>query len=322
MSAVILLAMPSDHHRMRNIVGALSENDLDVYWERTAPDSPKWAQTAAEVMNSRAIVLFWSAAADLPENEPYRVLARRAVSLGIAICVRLDGAALPEALRGCSVYDLRGWRARASGLFMLDLVAAVRAKAAGLDPPLPRAPRVLLFRWLAFVIPSIVAAGALLIGLYRDIGMDRIASGAEARAWAAVRPGSCDDLQTFLSAHSGGVYAAEAQALLASGREQTQIRRRRAERPLPLYVPSATAEASGTEPLARTAALTRATPMADQLCRGLASAGDSHFVSVQIRADRYECDRFGSGMACALSGTAICSLDEPEEVRTRTCTRR
>jgi len=319
MSPIVLVAMPADHDRVRNIVGALSESDLDVYWERTAPGSRQWKKAADRVLEARAVLFFWSAAAQADAARPFRALARRALAAGKAICVQLDGGALPGELSGCTIYDLRGWRGRASSLFMLDLVAAAKAKAAGLDPPLPRAPRQLLFRRLAYAVPTAIAAIAIMVGLYRDFGIDRIAGSAETARWAAMRPGSCEDLRRFLGEHSNGVHAAEAQALLNARAVSSNIRWRPTERLLPIFVSIGDEAGAPDEPGARRAALARGQPEAQRNCRRLAEAASARFRSARLRADRFECERFQTGMVCAFQGEAVCALDESYQVAVETC---
>lgn len=319
MSAVMLIAMPGDHDRVRNIVGALAESDLEVYWERTDPASPKWGEAARRVMEARGVVVFWSAEAQAPGANRFRQLARRALKAGKAIIVRLDGSPIPAAMSGCTTYDLRGWRARTTSLFMLDLVAGVTAKAAGLDPPLPRAPRQLLLRRLAIAIPSLVAGFALLIGLYRDVGLDRLASPQEALAWSRLRPGSCEDLRGFLRAHSGGVHATEAQALLSAREVRTENRWRPATLALPLYVGAAAERGSPDEASARQAALARAAPLAQRVCRRTIDSNSGRLLEAAARIDRYECERFQSGLVCSLHGEAVCRFEELHPMPRETC---
>lgn len=321
---IILIAMPSDHFRVRNIVGALSESDLDIFWDRTAPGTREWREAAKRVMAARGVVFFWSTAAAGPDARPYRKLAQQAGAAGKAICVRLDGEPIPDRLMGWATYDMRGWRARASSLFMLDLVAAVQAKAAGLDPPLPRAPRQLLLRRLAIAIPTalaIIAAFATILGLYRDLGIDNIPNSAERQAWAAIRPGSCEDLRGFLRAHSGGVQAAEAQALLDARAARTETRWHPAQRPLPLYIPIGSEQGSPNERAARSDARERAVPVAERRCRALAQTASARFLSASVRIEAQTCERFASGTACDLRGEAICQLEEPREISIETCSR-
>jgi len=319
MSPIVLIAMPADHDRVRNVVGALTESDLDIYWERTGPESPRWKQATVRVLEARATVFFWSAAAQGPAGARYRALARRALAAGKAICVRLESAPIPPKLAGWTTYDLRGWRARASSLFMLDIVAGVKAKAAGLDPPLPRAPRQLLMRRIAIAVPSGVAAIALLVGLYRDVGIDRIASTREATDWARIRPGSCSDVRAFLAAHSEGVHAAEAQALLSSRTQRVETRWEATERPASLYISGMGETGAASRAAAERATFDRAVGEAERRCRFLADAASLRYVSGTPRNVRYMCEAADSGIVCDLHGEAACRIREPNEVIVETC---
>lgn len=319
MNSVIVLAMPADHDRVRNIVGSLAEADLDIFWNRAVPGSAEWPQAVEAVMAAPAALFFWSAATTEENAAPFRTLARRAVGAGKALCIRLDRTALPDGLSGCTVYDLRGWRARASSLFMLDIVAAVRAKAAGLDPPLPRAPRHLLIRRTAIALPSAVAALALLIGLYRDLGIDARPSAAERRAWGALRPGSCDDLRMFLNRYRQGAHASEAETLLASRRVRQATRLQTRTRPLPVFIAASTAAPAPNEAGARRVALDRGRAEAEANCSGLAATAEARLRDVRLEPGELDCERFAKGYSCALDGQALCRLDESEPIELETC---
>lgn len=315
MKSVLVLCVPEDYGRVRNIVGALNESDVDVYWDRIAPGSPEWSGTVERATSARAVVFFFSDATSGKGAKPYVALAAEKVRAGAALCVTLDNIELPRGLEGCTTYDLRGWRSRASSLFMLDLVAGVKAKAAGLDPPTPRAARQLLIQRLYIAVPSAIALIALVAGLYRDLGADQIASPAEAAAWAAVRPGSCDDLRAFLGEHGGGVHADEAQALLAARKTMSRTENREVARPLPLYVSATGVQVSADAGNAKAAARQRAGVEAEKLCRGLADASTSTLASAIAEVSRYDCQNTGVGSICSAEGQAICNLEEPE-VRT------
>ena len=302
--------MPADHARVRNVVGALNESNLDVFWSRAEPGADEWKSSVDAAQSARAVVFFFSAATNGAGAEPYIALARDRLKADKALCVLLDDVDLPDGLAGCTTYDLRGWRSRASSLFMLDLVAGVRAKAAGLDPPPPRAARQLLVQRLFIAVPSAIAALALLAGLYRDVGADQIASPAEAAAWSSLKPNSCADLRNFLGAHGDGVHAQEAQALLAARRIVRKPTDIISSRPLPLYV-SALDAASSPSGGGRAGADARADAEAQRLCRGLADATSSTLISAKARITERQCD----GSSCSAGGQAICKLQEPE-VRT------
>lgn len=317
MKSVLVLAVPEDHVRARNIIGALNESNVDVFWDRTTPGTTGWAETIAKSKAASAVLLFLSENALHESNSDYVLLAEHLVATDKAVCVRLDDVDPP--FDGCTSYDLRGWRGRASSLFMLDLVAGVRAKAAGLDPPLPRAPRHLLIRRLYIAVPSAIAALALIIGLYRDIGVDRIASPAEATAWSALQPGSCNDLRNFLSAYQDGVHADEAQALLASRRVTVLSERAIAERPVPFYVPLADAPSSASRSLATDSVARRAKAEARRLCEGLAAAASAKLSEVRMKETSRTCEDLPAGSVCALGGDALCQLVETNKRTVETC---
>lgn len=315
MKSVLVLCMPEDYGRVRNVVGALNESDVDVYWDRTDPQSPEWSAAVERAAAARAVVFFLSDSITTPANIPFVQLAAQCIRSEKAVCVRIDSVELPPDLDGCTIYDLRGWRSRASSLFMLDLVAGVKAKAAGLDPPTPRAARQLLIQRLYIAVPSAIALIALFAGLYRDLGADQIASPAEAAAWQTIRAGSCDDLRAFLGQHGAGVHADEAQALLAARRTVQRNAAKVVARPLPLYISAIGAAARPGNGAATADARQRANAEAERLCRGLADASSSQLVSAQAAISATNCESMIGGSVCSAEGQAICNLEEPE-VRT------
>jgi hypothetical protein len=319
MKSVRVLSVPADLDRVRNIVGALNESDVDVFWDRTDPKSADWGATIEKVAAARAVVFVFSEATAAPEAESFIALAGEAARANKALCVKIDDVELPADMAGCTTYDLRGWRGRASSLFMLDLVAGVKAKAAGLDPPSPRAARQLLIQRLYIAVPSLIAAFALIVGLYRDVGADQIASPGEAAAWAAIEPGSCKDLRAFLSNHGDGVHADEAQALLASRRTASRQVGKEAMRPLPLYVSLIGGSPSAGVGAARAEARRRAGAEAGELCRGLAEASGARLVSATADVAGFDCQGTAGGSVCAAEGQAMCKLHEPETRTEEVC---
>lgn len=319
MKSVLILCVPEDYGRVRNVVGALNESDIDVYWDRTDPASASWQETIERAAAARAIVFVFSDSALGAGNEPFVALAMSSVRSSKALCVTLDSVELPPEMQGCTIYDLRGWRSRASSLFMLDLVAGVKAKAAGLDPPTPRAARQLLVQRLYIAVPSAIALIALFAGLYRDLGADQIASPAEAAAWSALSPGSCDELRAFLGEFGDGVHADEAQALLASRKTVSREQSKMVDRPLPLYVSSTGASVSATNAVARALARKQSATESERLCRGLADASSSRLVSSKAELTGLDCHNAGSGFVCSAEGLARCMLDEVETRTAEIC---
>lgn len=160
---------------------------------------------------------------------------------------------------------------------------------------------------------------ALFLDLYRDAVIDRIAGADEARAWNAIRPGSCADYRAFLRSHSDGVKAPEAQAMIASKETRRETRWQRIERPLPIYIPSHSIPAAPNEATARRSALARARPVAERMCQNLSEASLSRVIAVSVQAQGYDCDRLGTGTVCGLVGVARCQLNEPQEIEVETC---
>lgn len=312
MKSVLVLCVPEDYARVRNIVAALNESDIDVYWDRVDPDSADWQAAVERAASARATVFIFSDSTSNPSNQPFVALAAESVRSGKALCVTLDSVELPPEISGCTTYDLRGWRSRASSLFMLDLVAGVKAKAAGLDPPTPRAARQLLVQRLYIAVPSSIALIALFAGLYRDLGADQIASPAEAAAWESLPPGSCSALRAFLSEHGGGVHADEAQALLASRKTVSREETNEINRPLPLYVSSIAAAPRESTSSAQVDARRRAQAEADRLCRGLADAASASLTSATAHIVKTHCETTAAGLVCSAEGEARCLLNEPE----------
>lgn len=319
MKSVLVLCVPEDCSRVRNIVAALNESDVDVFWDRTVPGAKDWNESLDRAAAARAIVFFFSEATANSANQPFVDLASDSVRAGKALCVILDSVELPSNLDGCTTYDVRGWRSRASSLFMLDLVAGVKAKSAGLDPPTPRAARQLLVQRLYIAVPSAIAIFALVIGLYRDLGADRIASPAEAAAWNAINPGSCDGLRAFLGEHGDGVHADEAQALLAARKTVSRSEMKAVVRPLPFYVSSTGAAASAGASIARSVARDRSEQEAQRLCQGLADAASSKLVSATADLRALDCQDTGVGFICSAEGQAMCNLQEPQDTSVEVC---
>jgi hypothetical protein len=319
MSSILLFSLRPDDQSVRNIVGALVESDLDVSWESRDGAEERLRRPIDHEGDKRAAVFFWSRGAESAESAPYRALASNWVRARSAIFVRLDDANPSRHFPDAATYDLRGWRARASSLFMLDLVAAVKAKSAGLDPPLPRAPGRLLARRLMLAAPGLIGAVALAVGLYRDLGVDRIASRSEAAAWKTASAGSCDDLRGFLQSFSEGVHAAEAQARLAGARKHTVASSVTVDRPLPLYLSLALGDASATSDAAKRDVARRATAEAEARCLALAQATSSRLLAVSVLAGAQTCEVDDVGHRCMFDGHATCRLAEPTAITVERC---
>lgn len=314
MSAIILLSPSSEDESARNIVGALSESDLDIYWARWDPGNAE-TELLRMLDQCRCVIILWSALAEAQNGGGFHTLASLAAESGKAILVRLDKATIPADIAKLTTYDLRGWRSRKSSLFMLDLVAAAKSKAAGLDPPLPRAPRQLLFKRLAIIVPSAVAAFALVAGLYRDIGIDRLAGPAERAAWQSLTPGSCNDLRNFLKNYQSGTYADRANSLLMAKTVQQRTMSERVERDTSIYVRAD--ESTSTNLLPRDGALQLGNEKAAASCGRIGQAVGGRVIKAELIAPKISCIS-GSG-GCSLDAVVKCTVEQPYTATVEYC---
>lgn len=320
MSPIVVASLPDDYARVRSLVEALHAEGLDLWWERLEPGALE--SSVPTLMAARCAIFTWTPATTGEDGGPYREIADRLRAAGKAISVRLERVDPPEDWTGTTVIDLAGWRARPKDVFLLDLAAAARAKAAGLDPPPQRGPVRRTIRRIALIVPTVLGAIGLvstLIGFWQSAGLDKTASPREAQEWAALRAGNCEDLRGFLSRNVDGVHAAEAQARLAARRTWTEAGKQDAERPLPIAVLAGTAAPSGNEGAAREAAMARGQQQADTACRGYAAAGLGDFKSARLAPRTWQCDSVGGGVICGFDGDALCTIAETTEITREQC---
>jgi hypothetical protein len=322
MSAIVLFAMHEDEARMRKIVEALLHEKLDFWWERPEAGEGGWDRSIQTVMEARSVVFFWSAASLGEGGAAYRALAKRALVADKAISVRLERVKVPEDFRDSTVIDLYGWRRGAKDVFLLDLASAAKAKAAGLDPPPLRGPAKVMFRRLAVALPTILFAIGLFStfkGLYSGFGLDNIATRAERHDWAALRPGSCEDLRVFLANHPDGANSGRAKTMLATRREWTQTTWRAVEKPLPLYVTRGAAETKPDEHAAMALARTRAMSQAQTDCQAFAETGSFRFLTASVQVNAPHCEPLSGGIVCGVEGISKCGLQEKAQAIQEQC---
>ena len=156
MSAIVVIAMKADDARVRKVVEALLEAKLDFWWERPEAGEGGWERSIKTVMEARSVVFFWSAASLGKAGGDYRALAERALVADKAISVRLERVAVPDSFRRTTVINLLGHHTSAKNIFLLDLAAAAKAKASGLDPPPLRGPARQLIRRGAIAFPTVL----------------------------------------------------------------------------------------------------------------------------------------------------------------------
>ncbi len=329
-AAVILWSHAADEARGAVIADQLISYDLDIWWERLGDPEKPSADREGVVQNQRCELFLLSEAALANVESGLLKEAERAAARGSAILARLDEVAVPESLQSVTCYDIRGWRSHPTGwrrllagnVFMRDLVSAVRYKLAGRDPPPPAAPRKMLLRQLALLLPFGAALFAFVAGaldFYRNAGLDAMAGPQEAAAWEARAAGSCDDLRAYLAEYPGGAYSGEARDLLDGRKTESRISEQRSERPIDLYEPAGMADPSATRAAAVADALGRAQESAHTSCQRMADATQAVLIGAEILEPDYSCHTVSGGMVCSLDAGANCILSEEVETAVEIC---
>lgn len=320
MTPIVITSLPEDHDRVRGLVEALHALNVDLWWERMDPAQPE--ASLDKLMAARCVILTWTAHVMGDAGAAYRDIAQTVRSAGKAISVKLEKVAAPAGWEATTVIDLSRWRSNPQDIFLLDLAAAARAKAAGLDPPPQRGPFRRTAKRVALFVPTVLGAIGListLVGFYETAGLNQIAGPEEAAAWQKVRPGNCEDLRKFLAGHGNGVHAEEAKTRLASRRTWIEAGAREADRPLPLSVLAGMADPSPGRAAAERDALRRGEIEAQKACKGYAAAGLGKVIGVSVAPDSWRCDALGGGTVCAFDGQAICKIEEVAEIQREQC---
>ncbi len=333
MSAIVLLSVDADAERAGIILNAMSEFGLDVWWEQIGADDKRVSRDVRErVEAARCVVLVLSRSSLETSAVSFARLAEQRAIAQRAICVAIDHVLAPPQLAACTCYDLRGWRSQpnwlqrllGSSLYMRDLLAAARAKAAGSDPPPPSAARVILLRGLAFFGAPILAGlglAATLLGAWTDLGLGDRPSVEEELAWKSLKPGVCADLREFVSTHPGGHYARQAQALLSGQSTRTSESWPVVETPLKLHIPAMDAPPRSSREAAEALARERGQKQARNDCRGFERPGVAQVRGARLGEGSISCQPVGGQFVCSFHGDAICSVAERRDVEVETCGR-
>ena len=342
MSTVFLSYARADLPRVGQLVQAIEKHGLSVWWDRSlAGGDDLRAGIAAARAPAPCVVVLWSQASTGPSAGFVRDEAQRGAKRGILVPVLLEHTSIPLGFGELQAIDLTHWRGSARDPFLLDLVAAIRARIAGLPAPPARGPMKRLLRRLAFgaagtgcaVLGAAVAINAF--GLQDRLcalpvgqpgvsdacgafGLGGRPSLAERIAWAQRPPGSCDGLRAHIEQFPDGVYRTAAAGRLTARRITEHESWVASEKPLALYVGRDAHPAPDTVN-ARSNALARAQTTAERRCRDFAASGLHRFTSARVEADEWLCEPLAAGMVCSFEGRAVCSLEEQQREPHESC---
>lgn len=326
MSQVIVVGAPSDDHRARAVVEALHHHQVDLWWERGLATSEAVRRKAA---GARCVLVLISA--DLLQNDGLAVLAQRAADSENLVIGRLDRTQLPPWSTRASRIDLSRFRRNKNDLFILDLVATVRAKVAGIDPPPARGPSARIMQRFALMMPGalfVLGVAANLLGLvsFKEILHDlRRPNEEESRAFSGIRLGqteTCEQLKRFNDTYKrSGYYYEDAMALIDNARiELRQQILPRAVSDIPATQPAMEQPPYPDALAARTKASEGAKVKAEAICRETFAGPDGRFVSITITGSpEPQCDRFRDGYRCKAQVKFTCRYDLKQDVTVAIC---
>jgi hypothetical protein len=343
MADVFLSYKREDQARAARLILALQKHRLSVWWDRDLPGGEHWRRSIEAALGAaRCAVVLWSHASVGPGGEFVREEATRASARQILVPVLLEKVRPPLGFGELQAIDLSRWRGSARDPFLLDLVAAIRAKLEGKPAPAPKGPMRRLVRRLT--VGSVLSVAAAVAGAFATntldlqrrtcsapiaqpslsdfcgaLGLGGRATRDERIAWEQRPAGSCAGLREHLRRFPDGAYRELAGALLASRRVAVERKwSAPTERTLAIHVGREAATAAN-EFLARQEALARGRQLAERRCRDFAAAGLHQFVEVFVQAQEWVCSRLAGGFVCGFDGSAVCSLLEASDSHQETC---
>ena len=331
MAHVMVSYKREDEPRVAVLIRALRANGLEVWWDQALPGGESWRRNIESALDEAGcVVVVWSAGSTGPDGGFVRDEATRAKVRGILVPVSIDPAPPPLGFGELQAIDLKRWKGAPKDPFLLDLVAACRAKLEGKPVPPAKAPSARLYRrlrtgalgalgtgclWALATnlggVPATVCTAPLVQPLLSDAcGAMRLGGRPdreERLAWAARKPGSCADLRAHIVRFPNGAYRRMAADLLAAVTVSRSATWSASPRTARGYVRQS-AQPLGTVSSAQADALTRARADAATLCAPLGA--DERLHGVDVTPIAYDCrPGFEGGQVCALDYSAVCRIE-------------
>lgn len=132
-------------------------------------------------------------------------------------------------------------------------------------------------------------------------------------------PGDCAALSAYRGAHEDSPLRALVDSRLADRRVRTEEQWVPFARQNPVMFSPADGGPSPTEAAARAAALARARPQAERLCRNFAASSLFRFKGAAPVAQAWSCERRGGGFVCGFEGVAQCEIEEKQIIEQVRC---
>jgi hypothetical protein len=331
MSYVLVSYKREDEQRVALLVEALRAHGLEVWWDQHLPGGESWRENIASALEGAGcVVVVWTRNSVGPEGGFVRDEAGRAKARGVLVPIRLDDVAPPLGFGELQAIDLRRWKGAAKDPFLLDLVAACRAKLAGQPVPAAKGPAARLiqrarngslaaaavaavwsmasnFNGVQDRFCAIPAPQPVLSDTCGAIGLGHRPSRAERLDWAARAPGSCADLRTHIARFPNGAYRSMAADLLAAATTVRAAQYTPNPRTVRGYVRQSE-HGFGSDAAAQADARARAQADATSLCAPLDAY--ERLTGVQVAPLAFDCRAGGEGgRICALDYSATCLIE-------------
>lgn len=331
-----------DERLAARLAKALEAEGFRVWWDRRLLPAQSWREQIQAALDAASVVIVvWTEESTGAHGDFVRDEAAQAKARGRLVPVMMERTSLPLGFGELQAIDLIGWRGSTRNPFFRDLVATVRARMEGVDPPKPKGPmRRALRRASAGVVSmgalglvvafsgnvmsvqqhtcSVAMAQPTLSDVCGALGLGGMPSRAERLAWQAREPGNCAALRSHVERFPDGAYRSTAADLIAARRETEDEVWTRAERRLRLaLIPGQGLHPSETA--ARTAAEAEALAEARTLCAGFANTQSYRVLSAAPQLEELDCDTYSRGVTCSGRGEAVCAVEVRETIRTERC---
>ncbi|HUO11667.1 MAG TPA: toll/interleukin-1 receptor domain-containing protein [Caulobacteraceae bacterium] len=331
MSHVMVSYKRQDEPRVALLVRALRANGLDVWWDQGLPGGESWRENIQKAIDEAGcVVVVWSEGSIGVEGGFVRDEASRAKTRNILVPVAIDAVHPPLGFGELQAVDLKQWKGNPKDPFLLDLVAACRAKLDGKPVPPAKAPSVRLYRrlragaagalvtaffWalatnvggLQTTMCTVPAGQPLLSDACGALGLGGRPTRAERVAWEARRPGDCADLRAFIDRYPTSAYRRLAADLLAAATSERAAAWTPAPRTVRGYVRQSE-KAFPTADAARADAKARAQADAATLCAPIDA--NERLAGVSVTPGAFDCrPGFEGGTVCALDYAGSCQIE-------------
>lgn len=324
---VFLSYKREDEPRAARVARALEHHGLAVWWDRQLPGGESWHSHIETALDAApCVVVLWSEESVGERGGYVRDEARRAHARGVLVPVLIDRVAPPLGLGEVQAVDLVHWRGRVRDPFLLDVVAAVRAKIEGRPVPPARGPQL---RWVRRLTAS-GAAGALTTALVWALGTNAFGASErlctlpalsdtcgkyglggrptreEREHWEQLEVGNCDALRRHVNLFPNGVMLPVAAQLVDT--RQTAMGATFEPRPRPVHSYVRQEERGHSdEASARAHTLASVRDDAVRACQPI----DEHerLAGVEVVKTDYDCRPRGAAVSCAADYEARCLIE-------------